>query len=182
MKFLKFYDAFFPYKKGCITSIYVRSFTSKEEIELSSIARNGTDVKFARRAQVVLASNTKTPVPQIAKVLGYSNLQVRRILHSFNKKGIDGIRPNYQGGRPPTFDEKQRRAVVELAENHPKDLGYPLSQWSLQQIQLVLIKEGKISYISRPTIRTILKEAGLSYQRTKTWKQSNDPRFEKNRL
>ena len=42
-----------------------------------------------------------------------------------------------------------------------------------------LIKEKKLSYISRPTIRTILKEAGLSYQRTKTWKQSNDPHFEK---
>jgi len=160
-------------------SLYVRSLASEEETKLSNIARNGVDVKFSRRAQVILASNTKISVKQIAKVIGYSNLQVRRILHSFSKGGIDGIRPNYQGGRPPTFDEKQRRAVVELAENHPKDLGYPLSQWSLSQIQLVLIKEGKLSYISRPTIRTILKEAGLSYQRTKTWKQSNDPRFEK---
>ena len=160
-------------------SIYVRSLTSEEKIELNNIARNGTDVKFSRRAQVILASNTKIPVKQIAHVLGYSNLQVRRILHSFNRKGIDGIRPDYQGGRPPTFNEKQRRAVVELAENHPKDLGYPLSQWSLSQIQLVLIKEKKISYISRPTIRTILKDAGLSYQRTKTWKQSNDVHFEK---
>ena len=121
-------------------SLYVRSLTTEEEIELNNIARNGTDVKFARRAQVILASDIRTPVKQIAKVLGYSNLQVRRILHSFNKKGIDGIRPNYQGGRLPIFDEKQRRAVVELAENHPKDLGYPLSQWSLSQIQLVLMR------------------------------------------
>ncbi len=163
-------------------SLYIRSLTSEEEIELNNIARNGTDVKFARRAQVILASNARTPVKQIAKVLGYSPLQVRRIIHSFDK-GIDGIRPKYQGGRPPTFNEEQRRAVVELAENHPKDLGYPLSQWSLSQIQLVLIREKKISYISRPTIRTILKEAGLTYQRTKTWKQSNDPRFiKKNEL
>ena len=157
-------------------SLYIRSLTSEEEIELNNIARNGTDVKFARRALVILASNARTPVKQIAKVLGYSPLQVRRIIHSFDQ-GVDGIRPNYQGGRPLTFNEEQRRAVVELAENHPKDLGYPLSQWSLSQIQLVLIKEKKISYISRPTIRTILKEAGLSYQRTKTWKQSNDPHF-----
>ena len=151
-----------------------RSLTFEEEIELNNIARNGADVKFARRAQVILASNARTPVKQIAKVLGYSPLQVRRIIHSF-EKGVDGIRPKYQGGRPPTFNEGQRRAVVELAENHPKDLGYPLSQWSLSQIQLVLIREKKISYISRPTIRTILKEAGLTYQRTKTWKQSNEP-------
>ena len=160
-------------------SLYVRSLTKEEELELSNIARNGADVKFSRRAQVILASNAKTPVAQIAKVLGYSNLQVRRILHSFSKEGIDGIRPDYQGGRPPTFNERQRRVVVELAECRPKDLGYPLSGWSLSQIQLVLIKEKKLSYISRPTIRTILKEAGLSYQRTKTWKESNDIQFEK---
>src|SRR3990170_7165948 len=107
----------FYIRKECIMSIYVRPLTKEEEIELNNIARNGTDVKFARRAQVILASNTKTPVKQIAHVMGYSNLQVRRILHSFNRKGIDGIRPDYQGGRPVTFNEKQRRAVVELAEN-----------------------------------------------------------------
>jgi len=166
-------------RKETIMSMYVRSLTKEEETQLNNIARNGVDVKFSRRAQVVLASNAKTPVPQIAKVLGYSNLQVRRILHSFDRNGINGIRPDYQGGCPPTFNERQRRAVVELAESRPKDLGYPLSQWSLQQLQLVLIKEKKLSYISRPTIRTILKEAGLSYQRTKTWKQSDDVRFEK---
>jgi len=157
-------------RKECIMSIYVRSLTKEEELELSNIARNGTDVKFSRRAQVVLASNDKTPVPQIAKVLGYSNLQVRRILHAFNKNSIDGIRPNYQGGRPPTFSKKQRRAVVELAESRPRDLGYPLSQWSLSQIQLVLIKEKKLSYISRPTIRTILKDAGLKLPEDKNMK------------
>lgn len=160
-------------------SLYVRSLTSKEETQLNDIVRNGVDVKFARRSQVIMASNARVSVKQIAQVMGYSHLQVRRIIHSFNKGGIDGIRPQYRGGRPPTFTEGQRKAVVELAESHPKDLGYPQSLWSLSQIQLVLVKEKKISYISRPTIRTVLREAGLSYQRTKTWKHSNDPQFSK---
>ena len=160
-------------------SLYARSLTAKERAELNDIARNGVDVSFARRAQVVMASSSRISVNQIAQVIGYSPLQVRRIIHSFNKGGTDGIRPNYQGGRPPIFSEQQRKAVVELAESRPKDLGIPLSQWSLSQIQLVLIKKKRVSYISRPTIRTILKEAGLSYQRTKTWKQSNDKQFNK---
>jgi transposase len=159
--------------------LYVRSLTFEEGAELNDIARNGNDVKFARRAQVIIASGARTPVKQIAQVMGYSNLQVRRIIHSFNENGIDGIRPKYCGGRPPTFTDIERQAVVELAENHPKDLGYPLSCWSLSQLQSVLKKKKKVSYISRPTIRTILMEAGLSYQRTKTWKQSNDPKFKK---
>ena len=160
-------------------ALYVRSLTVEEGSELANIARNGTDVKFARRAQVILASHTGTKVKQIAHVMGYSDLQVRRIIHSFNKKGLDGIRPQYAGGRPPTFTERERRVVVELAENRPQDWGYPLSQWSLSQLQVVLIKKKKILYMSRPTIRTILREAGLTFQRTKTWKQSNDPQFDK---
>lgn len=160
-------------------SIYVRSLTAKEGEELSDIARNGNDVKFSRRSQVILASNTGTKVPQIANILGYSALQVRRIIHAFNKNGIDGIRPNYRGGHPPVFTERQRKVIVELAESRPKDLGIPLTQWSLSQLQLVLIKKKKFSYISRPTIRTVLREAGLTYQRTKTWKQSDDPQFDK---
>ena len=160
-------------------SLYVRSLRDKEEFELNNIARNGADVRFSRRAQVIIASNARTPVKQIAQVMGYSDLQVRRIIHLFNSKGLDGIRPQYKGGRPPVFTEKHRKVVVELAENRPQDWGYPLSQWSLSQIQLVLIKEKKLSYISRPTISSILKDAGLSYQRTKTWKHSDDPQFSK---
>jgi len=34
-------------------SLYIHSLTSEEEIELNNIARNGTDVKFARRAQTL---------------------------------------------------------------------------------------------------------------------------------
>jgi len=160
-------------------SLYVRSLTTKEGVELKHIARNGSDVKFARRAQVILSSDAAVEVKQIAPVMGYSDLQVRRIIHAFNQKGVEGIRPQYRGGRPPVFTEPQRRVIVELAESRPKDWGYPLSQGSLSQLQLVLIKKKKIPYISRPTIRTILREAGLTYQRTKTWKQSQDPLFDK---
>ncbi len=160
-------------------SLYARSLIPKEKAELNDIARNGVNVSFSRRAQVVIASSSRIPVKQIARVIGYSPLQVRRIIHAFNRGGVGSIRPNYQGGHPAVFTEEKRKVVVELAESRPKDWGYPLTQWSLSQLQLVLIKKKKVSYISRPTIRTILKEAGLSYQRTKTWKHSNDPRFVK---
>ena len=160
-------------------SIFVRSLTSKEAQELKSLARTGCDVKLARRAMVVLASSRGISVQQIAELLVYTDVQVRRIIHLFEKGGIDGLRPNYQGGRPRIFTEDQRRAVVELAESRPQDLGYPLSQWSLSQLQAVMIKQKKVRYISRPTIRSILQEAGLTKQRTKTWKESNDPLYEK---
>ena len=160
-------------------SIYVRSLTKEEKRELEDIARNGSDVKYARRAMVILASSRGIPVMRIAEILGYNDVQVRRIIHIFDRGGIEGLRPQYRGGHPYHFTKEQRRAVVELAECRPRDLGFPLSQWSLSQLQTVLIKQKKMKYISRPTIRTILLEAGITKQRTKTWKESDDPLFEK---
>ena len=160
-------------------SLFVGSLTGKEESQLRSVAHNGPDVKFARRAQVILASSRGIPVKRIAEVLGYTEVQVRRIINCFRRGRVEGLRPHYRGGRPPTFTPEQRHAVVELVEARPRDLGYPLSQWSLSTLQAVLIREKKVRSISRPTIRSILIEAGFTKQRTKTWKESYDRRYNK---
>lgn len=41
-----------------------------------------------------------------------------------------------------------------------------------------LIRTGVVSSISHESIRKILKKEGISFQRTKTWMESNDPEFE----
>jgi transposase len=160
-------------------SIFVRSLTKIEKKQLKEYSHNGSDVILARRSIVIYASSRHIPTSQIAQVLDYSNVQVRRIIHLFEREGINGLHTKYGGGHPPIFTDQQRQAIVELAECHPRDLGIPLSQWSLGQLQAVLIKQKKVKYISRQTIRTTLLKAGLSKQRTKTWKESKDPQFEK---
>ena len=59
-------------------------------------------------------------------------------------------------------------------------MGYPFNSWSLSKLKEA-IEERKIvngKTISDESIRQILEEYGISYQRTKTWKESNDPQFE----
>jgi len=58
-------------------------------------------------------------------------------------------------------------------------LGQPFSRWSLEKIKEYLLNKKIVKTISIETIRTILKENKISYQRTKTWKESNDPDFER---
>jgi len=41
-----------------------------------------------------------------------------------------------------------------------------------------VIERGIIESISIEWLRQILKERGIKYRRTKTWKESNDPEFE----
>lgn len=130
------------------------------------------------RAHVVLASAQGMKAPEISKRYHYSKKWVRHIIHQFNGRGMEAIFPHYDGGRPPTFTEEQKARIVEVALSRPQDLGLPFTQWSLSKLQEYVIKEGIVESISHEWVRQILRNVGVSYQRTKTWKESNDPEYE----
>lgn len=66
------------------------------------------------------------------------------------------------------------------ARSHPKEGQrlQRLAHWSLAKLREHLIETGVVESISPETVRKILAERGISFQRTKTWKESTDPGFE----
>jgi hypothetical protein len=82
------------------------------------------------------------------------------------------------------FTLPQRREIKKLALSRPVDRGLPFSTWSLAKLAEVLVAEGVVDDISHEGLRLLLREEGVSFQRLKTWKPSNDPAFElkKNRI
>ncbi|HVF74329.1 MAG TPA: IS630 family transposase, partial [Acidimicrobiales bacterium] len=66
----------------------------------------------------------------------------------------------------------------------PTDHDLPFSTWSLSKLAEFLVAEGVVDDISHEGLRVLLREEGVSFQRIKTWKVSNDPDFEakKNRV
>lgn len=140
--------------------------------------RKGRDPVTINRAHVVLASAQGMRVPEIARRYHYSKKWIRRIIHLFNEKGVDAIFPHYAGGRPPTFTREQKAGIIEVALSRPGDLGLPFTQWSLSKLREYVIEQGVVEGISDEWIRQILRNAGVTYQRTKTWKESRDPEYE----
>src|SRR4029450_1756609 len=110
--------------------------------------------------------------------------RVRDVVHNFNLDGFDALYPRYRGGRPPTFTLAQRRAITQLALSRPVDHELPFSTWSLAKLAEFLVAEGVVDDISHEGLRVLLHQEGVSFQVTKTWKQSHDPDFEakKNRI
>lgn len=145
---------------------------------MKSYLRKGKDPVTINRAHIVLASAQGMRVPEICRRYHYSDRWVREIIHKFNREGVEAIFPHYAGGRPPTFTEEQKARIVEAALSRPKDIGLPFTQWSLSKLQESAVKLGIVESISHEWVRKILRNAGITYQRTKTWKQSNDPEFE----
>jgi transposase len=165
--------------------VELRPITDYEGNRLLRIVRRSSgSVVTWRRAQMVLVAAQAMPVGEIARVTFTSEDRVRDVLHNFNADGFDSLYPRYRGGRPPRFTLSQRQQIKALALSRPPDHDLPFSTWSLHKLADFLVAEGVVEDISHEGLRELLREAGVSVQRLKTWKRSRDPDYEakKNRI
>jgi transposase len=156
--------------------VRVREIDDDEGRRLVRIVRRDSgSVVTWRRAQMVLLSAQGMDAAAIAKVAFTSEDRVRDVIHNFNADGFSSLYPRYKGGRPPKFTLGQRREIKKIARSHPADHGLPFSTWSLSKLAEFLVAEGVVDDISHEGLRMLLREEGVSFQRLKTWKASNDP-------
>jgi transposase len=161
--------------------IYARELTSEEGRRVQHEIRHGKDPTFTRRCQVVLCSAQGMRVQEIAETTLLSEYHIRELMiRTFNKGGMRALRPKKPGKPHPKFTEEEKAAVAELAQIPPRVLGYPFNSWSLSKLMDAIAHRDVLGgkTISDESIRLILEEYGISYQRTKTWKESKDPEFE----
>src|SRR3982751_422622 len=118
-----------------VQRVQVRPISDEEGNRLLRILRRSTgSVVTWRRAQMVLLSAQGMPVPRIAEVTFTSPDRVRDVLHNFTADGFDSLYPRYAGGRPPTFNLKQRAKIKQIALSRPEDHDLPFSVWSLAKL------------------------------------------------
>jgi transposase len=144
---------------------------------LRIVRRSSGSVVTWRRAQMVLLSAQSMEPSRIAEVTFASADRVRDVIHNFNAMGSTRS-PRYGGGRPPTFTLPERRQIKRIALSRPTDHDLPFSTWSLAKLADFLVAEGVVEDISHEGLRALLREEGVSFQRLKTFKESNDPDFE----
>ena len=117
-------------------------------------------------------------VPAIAKIAFTSEDRVCEVIHNFNDDGFDSLDAKYAGGRPPKFTLPQRQQIKTIALARPTDHDLPFSTWSLSKLAEFVVAEGVVDDISHEGLRALLREEGVSFQRLKTFKVSNDPNYE----
>ena len=67
------------------------------------------------------------------------------------------------------------RSSPEAATTRPEKLGLPFTHWSLRKLATYLASSPQPVVIGRERLRQVLHSRGLSFQRTRTWKESTDP-------
>ncbi len=69
--------------------------------------------------------------------------------------------------------------VVQTATTRPTRLGQPFTRWSIRKLAAYLRRvHGRMIRIGREALRCLLTRRGITFQRTKTWKESPDPELD----
>jgi len=136
-------------------SVFVRPLLHEEAVRLKRLSRRAKHESTRQRASVLLASNVRMPVPQIAEMWRTDPSWVRSVIHKFNERGMDSLRPRCRGGCPRRITTDQRQRIVAGAR--PDDQGVPLTRWSLPRLAVYLGGEGIV--VSPRHLGTLLAEA-----------------------
>ncbi|MET7726466.1 IS630 family transposase [Streptomyces mirabilis] len=157
--------------------VRVRRLTDQEGQRLQQIVRRGgtSSVRY-RRAMMLLASAGGNRVPVIAQLVQADEDTVRDVIHRFNEIGLACLDPQWAGGRPRQLSTEDEDFVVTTATTRPRKLGRPFTRWSLRKLVAYLRRvHGRVIRIGREALRCLLARRGITFQRTKTWKESTDP-------
>jgi transposase len=172
-------------ESGCISTVevqmrppevFVRPLVHDEAVRLKRLSKRAKHQCTRQRAAVLLASNVKMSAAQIAEMWRTDPSWVRKVIHEFNERGMNSLRPRYGGGRPRRITTDQRKRIISVAGARPDDQGVPLTRWSLPRLSVHLANQG--IEVSPRHLGTLLAQVGLSFQRTRTWKASPDPDYE----
>jgi transposase len=104
---------------------------------------------------------------QWAQVIGREDETVLRWIHDYNAGGSGRVSYRHSGGVRPLFSAAEQRELVDtVTQSKPVDHQQLGHGWNLKKL-CRWVEEKRKRKVSRNTLRTILKQAGLSWKKCK---------------
>jgi hypothetical protein len=81
--------------------VSARRLTDHEDQTLTQIVRRGRGNSIrVRRATMIMASSSGTPISAIARLVAADDDTVRDVIHAFNERGLAALDPRWARGVP----------------------------------------------------------------------------------
>jgi len=134
--------------------------------ELRRLQRaSSTPAGLSRRARAVLMMADHVSGAEIARLTGYTPVQVSRIRRRFADSGIGGLLDKPRSGRPRELTEAKNARIVALTLKTPPP---GLTHWSTRELAQRI-------GVSHMTVHRIWRAHALQPHRVETFKFSKDP-------
>lgn len=140
-----------------------------ERVALERLQRSpSVPAGVSRRARVVRLLAEYIPGVEVARMTGYTTVQISRLRRRFAAQGLAGLADKPRSGRPPAITPRKRAQVVALTLTPP---GAGLSHWSARELAAEV-------GVSHSTVHRIWQAHDLKPHRIETFKFSMDPEAE----
>jgi len=158
---------------------FLRSITDDERNVLYDIMEED-DKESSYREKIILLKDEGYIVSEIRMATNRHDTNIRKWIHRFNEKGIEGIISRKHVHKPIKITPEIEKKIVEIAVENPRDCYYlSFSTWSLRVLAGYISKElSLVNTISHTQIRNILLKHGIRYRQSKiTLGNSIDPEY-----
>jgi transposase len=150
----------------------LRPLTPDERTELTRLSRSQTaPAAEVDRARALLAIADGASYTAAAHLVGRGhNETISAWVSRFNREGLAAVRPHHGGGPRLRYGaEAQHRILAEWARSPQREQD-GTATWSLSLLQKALRQASDgLPRVSTFTIWRTLHEAGLSWQKSRTW-------------
>lgn len=150
----------------------LRPLTEEERQWLEKLSRSHAEpAAHVARAKALLAVAKGLAYTDAAQVAGRkSGDTVSRWVSRFNREGRAALEPRYAGGPPPIYTAVERERILAEARRTPDREQDGTATWSLGTLQRSLRRSPDgLPRVSTYTIWHVLHEAGLSWQKDRSW-------------
>ena len=131
------------------------------------------NVHELKRLQAVRLYGSGVELADIVDTVGQGERSMWRWVSDYRRDGLSGLQPGWAGQNAAKLSAAQRATIKSKVESYRPDQLLPrdvrVSQgefWTVSDLQVAVKTWYGVEYASEDSYRTLLHEAGLSYQRT----------------
>jgi len=150
----------------------LRTLSADERSELTRLSRSrhASAAQVARATALLAVADGRRYLAAARRAGRRDGDTVAAWVARFNREGLAAVVPARGGGPPIRYAEPQRRRILAEAARVPDRDRDGTATWSLGTLRRALRHaEDGLPTVSTYTIWRTLREAGLSWQRSRTW-------------
>jgi putative transposase len=132
-------------------------FPDRALTTLDTLLKQTKEARVFRRAQAVREVVVGHHINAVSEAFHVANSALRKWVQRFAQEGPQGLRDRPRSGRPPKVTCELEQHLNRLVDQDPLQHGSLHSQWSCQELAVVLARQTGIQ-LSRERVREVLKK------------------------
>jgi len=164
--------------------IRLRALAAEEKVQIQRLAASRKEsIRLVQRARIIAAMvaspHLRDEDPELTATeaglrAGFKSNAVGPMwVKRFNEEGVAGLQDRPRPGRKPVHSQEVRSALICLALQKPRSLGYPFELWTLERLQRAFEERHGVHLSDRrcgETASTIWTWMGKEGFKSKMWR------------